>query len=349
MLTIICRWLGDRVLRLDPEPTFTVMEQSFTGPDGVHHVRRGFIALVGVEPYESLIVRRHERTRPGPVAGRLLLLEGTRSHLSPIFGLYRNHGGDVQATLDLATDGRPADAEVTDRDGTRHRTWAVTATPELTSLIEHRLAETSVLIADGHHRYETALAYHRARGSCPSDPSAYLPVYLVEAGTPGLTIYPTHRVVDGVSTGILEALPRLLEAQGLEVREVADATTALDPSNARAAAGIVRPGGLADLLVAGETGPLDTELVQERILGPILDLTEDLARRSDRITYLHRSAEAVARTRAAPDRLGIIVRAPSIATVEALAGRGATLPAKSTYFYPKTLDGFVFHQLDDCL
>lgn len=340
----ICRWRADGILALDDEPGHYLLEQHYTGPDGVARLRRGFVALVGVEPYEAGIVRRHEQTRPGPVAGRLSLLRATRAHLSPIFGLYSDPGGAAMAALDARPRGEPI-ADVTDTDGTRHRMWRVTGAEDA---VAEALARSPIVIADGHHRYETALAYFRERGGCPDDAAAYLPVYLVEGRSEGLTVFPTHRVVAGVADEVAASIRPRLVADGYDVDAVPDVESALariGPVATRSAVVVARA-GRPSLVVQGPTGMLDADLAQAAIIGPLLGLDADAAARSERLTFHHRSDDAV--VAAGTTGLALLVRPPTVAQVEDVAAAGETMPPKTTYFYPKTLDGLVFELLEEC-
>ena len=210
-------WQADGVLERETEPAVWALSQSYTGPDGVARIRNGLVVTLRLEPYENRVVLPHERTHAGPKEGRLRLLRATRTQLEPIFLL---HDGDPveipQREPDLAAGG--------------DRLWRVEDDPG------GRFADAQLLIADGHHRYETALAFHEEDGT---EASAWMMVVLVSIREEGLTIFPTHRLaqsVDGVrGTPIDEPgdeLPgvvlyrrggyELLEGDGLDV-EIVDA------------------------------------------------------------------------------------------------------------------------------
>jgi uncharacterized protein (DUF1015 family) len=210
-------WQAEGVLERETEPAVWALSQSYTGPDGVARIRNGIVVTLRLEPYESRVVLPHERTHAGPKEGRLRLLRTTRTQLEPIFLL---HDGDPveipRREPDLAAGG--------------DRLWRVEDDPG------GRFADAQLLIADGHHRYETALAFHEEDGT---EASAWMMVVLVSIREEGLTIFPTHRLaqsVDGVrGTPIDEPgdeLPgvvlyrrggyELLEGDGLDV-EVVDA------------------------------------------------------------------------------------------------------------------------------
>jgi uncharacterized protein (DUF1015 family) len=213
----LVEWQAEGVLEREPEPTVWALSQSYTGPDGVARTRNGLVVTLRLEPYENRVVLPHERTHAGPKEGRLRLLRSTRTQLEPIFLL---HDGDPveipPREPDLAAGG--------------DRLWRVEEDPGA------RFADAQLLIADGHHRYETALAFHEEDGT---EASAWMMVVLVSTREEGLTIFPTHRLaesVDGIrGTSIDEPgdeLPgvvlyrrggyELLEGEGLDV-EVVDA------------------------------------------------------------------------------------------------------------------------------
>ena len=170
-------WETKGVLVGEAEPAVWALSQTYTGPDGVERTRNGLVAALRLEPYENRVILPHERTHAGPKEGRLRLLRATRTQLEPIFLL---HDGD---TVELPA--REPDLAVAG-----DRLW------RLEDDIGERFAETQLLIADGHHRYETALAFHEEDGS---EASAWMMVVLVSTGERGLTIFPTHRLAESVN------------------------------------------------------------------------------------------------------------------------------------------------------
>jgi uncharacterized protein (DUF1015 family) len=177
-------WRRTGVLVQDAEPAMWWLAQDYVGPDGVARRREGFVAALHVEPYENRIVLPHERTHAGPKEGRLRLLRATRTELEPIFLLW-------DGTVSLEGLGEP------DLAAEEARLWRLD--DEFAAALADELADAQLLIADGHHRYETALAFHAEDGS---EESAWLLAVIVPTGQEGLTIFPTHRVaqsVDGVS------------------------------------------------------------------------------------------------------------------------------------------------------
>jgi uncharacterized protein (DUF1015 family) len=284
-------WLSDGVVVPEKVPTFWALEQEYVGPDGVGRTRRGLVASLKPEPYEHRIVLPHERTHAGPKEGRLRLLRATGVHFEPIFLLY-----DGEPPFEFPS-GEP------DLETQGAKLWRVAADG-----IEEAFAEKQVLIADGHHRYETALAYG----------AEFIPVVLVSTDDPGLMIFPTHRVAEHVN-GPAPAHADLQSA-------LAELET--EPQDRAAAVLYRREGGIA--LVHGREGELDVQLV------------ESLAPKG--VTYTPSVDEAVAAVDSGRAAGAFIVRPTRIEDVFRFAERGETLPQKTTYFYPKLLSGLLFHQ-----
>ncbi|HKH22347.1 MAG TPA: DUF1015 domain-containing protein, partial [Solirubrobacterales bacterium] len=204
--TLLARWTEEGVLTRDSEPAIWALEQDYAAPDGSRLTRRGFLARVKLAPYGDGI-RPHERTQPGPKEDRLWLTRATRHNLSPIFAL---HPGDAWARIEPAL-GTPW-GEVSDGDGTTHRVWRV-ADPAVHGAIASELASGELLIADGHHRYETSLAYQREVGE--GGPADYVLMALVSLEDPDLTVFPTHRLISGLADD-----PAKQEALGGGLREI---------------------------------------------------------------------------------------------------------------------------------
>jgi uncharacterized protein (DUF1015 family) len=289
-------WQRDEILLRDREPSFWALSQRYVGPDGVERTRNGIVASLRVEPYERGVVLPHERTHAGPKEGRLRLLRALRTQLEPIFLL---HEGD---TVELPD--REPDLEVGG-----DRLWRVDEGPDV--------ADRQLLIADGHHRYETTLAFHAEDGT---ESSAWMMVVLVSTREEGLTIFPTHRVAERVGdvdgsplAGLDDALGRLRAAPG-----------------DRAAAVLYRGGEVR--LLQGEQGELDTAFVERLAPG--------------RVSYTPDRGEATGAVDRGEAEAAFLLRPTRIEQVFAVAQRGETMPQKSTYFYPKLTSGLLFHPLD---
>jgi uncharacterized protein (DUF1015 family) len=292
-------WRRDGVLAREDESALWWLAQDYRGPDGVERIREGLVCALRVEPYAARVVLPHERTHARPKEGRLRLLRALRAHVEPIFLLYDGALTNVRA-------GEPVvDVEL---DGVRNRLWrAPGADPP------EALAEAQLLIADGHHRYESALAFHAEDGG---EKSAWLLAVVVPTRQEGLTIFPTHRLagaVDGVS--------------GAEAASVEEALGALPGDRSGA---VVYRDGRAYVL-AGEAGELDTQLVE---------------RYARDVAYTPRLEEAVAAVDEGRAEAAFLLRPPTVDQVRAVVERGETMPQKSTYFFPKLPSGLLFYPLD---
>ncbi len=229
----------------DDEPALWALAQDFVGPDGVARTRTGVVASLRLEPYEARVVLPHERTHAGPKEGRLRLLRATRTELEPIFLLHRGPTlleGEGEPTLE-ATEG-----------GVATRLWRVTD-PETIDAVVAALAPQQLLIADGHHRYETALAYHAEQGT---PESGFMMVVLVGEEQEGLTIFPTHRRRRGSGRTCSAAARRTRRRRSPGSRRCR-ATVPRSPSTRARAA----------LVVTGEEGELDAALVERLAPGAV--------------------------------------------------------------------------------
>ncbi len=349
---LLDEWRSDGTLLPEEVPCLYRTEETFIGPDGVNRVRTGMIALVGLPQRDGTILP-HERTMPNIVEDRLRMLRTTHAQPSPILVTYDDPDNDIDAALRAGSEPTPI-IDLTDDHGTHLRMWRVTD-PAMQDRIHGVLESRSLLIADGHHRYATALAY---RDAFPQDASANaMMMYLTNGSSPGLVIFPIHRVVSGISEELQARLPALLVEAGFAVTEAGDGVVQLEAAMSaiphdHGVFGLVRK-DLPPLLVHAQPNPddqtplsrIDAVMLQERILAPLLDLPAEVVATTYRIRYTAHSDDAAAKVDESGD-VGFILRAPSVREVEAVARSGAVMPQKSTYFYPKTLDGLVIRTLD---
>ena len=187
-------WQREGALVRDSEPALWAHTQDYAGPDGIKRTRKGFFCRVRIEGYGPGKVRPHERTHPGPKEDRLKLTRATKANISPIFSLYSDPQQLAWSALEPATQQDPW-GDVTDGDGTRHRLWRVSDAETITA-VQAATADVELLIADGHHRYETMDAYAEEVGG--EGEHRYILMCLVALQDPGLTIFPTHRLVKGL-------------------------------------------------------------------------------------------------------------------------------------------------------
>jgi uncharacterized protein (DUF1015 family) len=314
---LLASWREQGVLYRDAEPALWWLEQSFVGPDGVARRREGFLASIKVEPYANKVVLPHERTHSGPKQSRLRLLTATRTQIEPIFLLYDDPGRCEQALREQAA-GREPDFDVEEL-GVRSRLWRVDDTATLEK-VQSALADKQLLIADGHHRYETAVAFHEQEGT---EASAYTFAALVNTRGEGLAIFPTHRVY--------ATAPELgLLAEGEPRNDVEPALKELEGLSYDTAAVLVYDKTGVRLAVTDEP-VLDVELVGR--LG------------HQGISYTPDWKDAVAAVDSGAAEVSVLMRPSRIDQVFAVAREGRVMPQKSTYFYPKLLSGLVLYPL----
>jgi uncharacterized protein (DUF1015 family) len=345
-------WILQGVLTADREPAIWALTQSYEGPDGSPRTRHGFLARVRVTEYGPGLVRPHERTQPGPKEDRLRLTEATRHNLSPIFAL---HPGDAWRHIESTLRDEPW-AEIADSDGTLHRVWRI-PDPAVHEAVAAELAGAELLIADGHHRYETALAYADEIGG--DGPHRYTLMCLVSLEDPGLTIFGTHRMLGDLDVDALERL-------GSGIREhfqVAEASADdLDPAGSEGT-GVFGyldgPSGQTLRLRLKDTAAIDAALpgrseayrrldaviVEELILKRVLGMSdEDIAARRG-LGYAKSVAEAKSLLGEGAYQAALLLRPIPVEQVREVAAHGETMPPKSTYFFPKVLTGVVFNPL----
>jgi uncharacterized protein (DUF1015 family) len=345
------RWQRDGILVLDDAPALWALEQDYTGPDGRRRTRHGFFARVKVEDYGPGRIRPHERTHPGPKEDRLRLTRATHANLSPIFSLYDDPAGAAWGALAPHLNGEPW-AEVTDEDGTTHRLWRV-ADPHAAEAAAAAVAGKELLIADGHHRYETARVHHQEGGA------GHVLMCLVALQDPGLTVFPTHRLLTALDGARRESLRATIQ-RDFEVAEIA--ADELEP----AGDGPVRMGyldthhnrplmlTLRDPAIAAAALPdkpepyrgLDTAVLEALVLQGALGMTEDDISHLHGLDYARDTAQARERVESGEAQAAFFMRGTPVSQVRDVAAAGESMPPKSTYFFPKVLTGMVFNPLD---
>jgi uncharacterized protein (DUF1015 family) len=347
---VLDEWQQQGAVVRDDEPALWALRQDYTGPDGRSLTRQGFFARIRVEDYGPGRIRPHERTHPGPKEDRLRLTRATRANLSPIFVL---HPG---ATL-LEGRGEPF-ADVTDDDGTRHRMWRVDD-PDVIRDVQSRLADAELLIADGHHRYETARAYADEIGG--EGPHRYVLACLVALEDPGLTVFPTHRLVKETTPaqqeGLADALRRDFEIDRIERDDIAPPagnglTTFgyIDAHFRQPFRLVLKDQATADAALPGQPEPyrrLDAAVLEALLLKGPLELSDDDISHLNRFGYARDAEQALALVENGEYDLAFLLRPPPVEQVREVAASGASMPPKSTYFFPKLLTGLLFNPLSD--
>lgn len=358
-------WRADGTLERDEQPAIYVLEQRYHL--GEREVRRkAFIVEVGLEPFEAGVVLPHERTLPKALGDRYELTKATGANLSQVFGLFDDEACETDALFSAAMSTDPI-ATATDADGVESTLWALTDS-EVASRLTGFMAEKQIFIADGHHRYTTALAHRDAKraeaaqaGGAPADPDYdFVMMALVNMDDPDLVVLPTHRVADALGQFDAHAFKDAI-AEHFTIEDLPDS----HPSNALE--GIDEPAFL--ILSRGDQRPwlarlrqdididsaiplersaawkqLDVAVLQELILSPLLDIHPDRPETLDRLKFVKDAHEAM---RAVDDHdVAFILRATRMDQLRAVALAGETMPQKSTYFYPKLLSGLVFRSAE---
>jgi uncharacterized protein (DUF1015 family) len=331
-------WIRDGILAQDPQPGFYAYFQDFAVPDTKEQATRmGFIGLGKVEDYEANIVFRHEQTLSGPKKDRLELLRHTRGHFGQIFMLYRDRESAVDHLLNNAATGAP-DLDILDEFGVRHRLWPITGAETIQEMQE-LMDDKKLLIADGHHRYETALAY---RNENPGVPAAeYVMMTFVNMYSPGLKILATHRVLRNLEGFQAPALLSKARASGWEVHEGMPGS---DPHTS-VRIGLVAASRAYVLERERREGELDVPVLHTEILGGLLGISEESVRDERHITYVRGIDSAVAEVRERGAPAAFLLEPTPIEEMARIAFAGGVMPQKSTDFYPKLLSGVTIYRL----
>ncbi len=343
---LIADWMTSGALVRSEQPMFVAWTQTFQLPGGGERTRNTLVGAVKVEPYEARVVRPHERTHRGPKEDRLRLTRAVRTNLSPVFGLYPDEAGAAWAAAGI-TD--PPLAELTDVDGVVHRIWHVTDA-EACAAVHEALADKWILIADGHHRYETALAYRNERAEAEGDiedaPWQRVMMGLTSLDDDGLEVLPTHRVLASWPGGRLDAFTAsAIESPAAMVEALAEApaeVTAIGLATAHGLTLLTAP--KADTATPGER--LDVAVLEREILVPTFGADQAKLSADGVLTYTKDALEAMAMVAEGRAGAAAILRPIPKPDVAAVAEAGETMPQKSTYFFPKLLTGMAFHPLD---
>ena len=353
-------WREAGVLVLDAQPALYVYRQQFTW-GGQSYERTAYFGAVRLEEWDRGIIKPHEHTLSNPKADRMNLLRATRTQVSPVYSLYRPRGGERIEWL-------PGDPVIQcEADGQRHRVERAAGAP--VEAFAAMIANADVYIADGHHRYETALAYRdevRARSSSwtGEEPENFVLMALTPYDDPGLLVLPTHRLVHlpSVSADALARVSRHFDAQPVDAGDVDAAVARLADAGTRTAAFIAAglPGGphlltLRDRAAVEAMMPadglaawkrLDVNVLQYGILEAVFGIDDAALKAGGAISYEQSAASALEAVHSGDAQLAFLLNATPIAQVAAVADAGGRMPQKSTYFQPKLPTGLVLRPLD---
>jgi uncharacterized protein (DUF1015 family) len=372
-------WREQGVLRQDSLPSLYLYSQRFTPLGATTEMeRRGFIALGRIEDYSAGVVFRHEQTLAKPKADRLDLLRATRAHFGQIFMLYEDSG---QVESLLATNSDPdisaPEIQIKDEYGVVHRVWQITD-PKLIHSVQSAMSDKKLIIADGHHRYETALNYRNERRA--ADPSKAQPasgpgaslyefvmMTFVNINSPGLLILPTHRVVHSLTsfseTDFRNSARAFFDVDEVDAALDAPRATAILRESGRCGTSMLavtanrafllhHPNPNIPQVFTGLSIPqqaLDVVQLHKCLLEKALNLSEESIRNQQNISYVRDAAEALSQVRGASGsraNIAFLMNPCRIAQVRDIAFAGEVMPQKSTDFYPKLLSGLTIYALD---
>jgi uncharacterized protein (DUF1015 family) len=363
-------WRTQDVLTQEKDPCIFAYAQRFKVP-GTEIVkeRRGFIAVGKLHDYAEQVVFRHEQTLSKPKSDRLNLLKATRAHFGQIFMLYSDPAGSVEKIL---YDGAgPAEAEVTDEYGVLHRLWKIND-PAAIRAVTAAMAEKKLIIADGHHRYETALNYAKEHATAkpessaaglpqPEFPEAAAMMTFVNMDSDGLVILPTHRVVHSLEAfdpaAFARAAAEFFTVSALPAAEASSYIDTLTRQQGTAFVAVTRAGAL---LLRAKPEPvaaalaslperqrqLDLSCLHSIVLDRLLGLNEDKVREQTNLRYLRDASEAVEQVRRGEADAAFLTNPVSMEQLREVAFAGDVMPQKSTDFFPKLLSGLTIYALE---
>jgi uncharacterized protein (DUF1015 family) len=350
-------WREEGVIVRDEEPALWPLVQDYIGPDGQARRRTGFLARVRVEDYGPGRIRPHERTHPGPKEDRLRLTRATKANLSPIFSLFADPDNAVTGALAQTLTADPW-GKATDDDGTVNRIWRIEDSATIAA-IHDALQDAELLIADGHHRYETARVYAEEVGG--DGPQRYVLMCLVALEDPGLTVFPTHRLLRDLRPDQHEALADALR-RDFDLHRL-DSTAELVPAYGQPVKlGYIdahsrqpwmltlKDQAIADAALADHAEPyrrLDTAVLEALILKGALGMADDDIDHLAGLGYARDFDQALELVQDGDYDAAFFVAATPIEAVRAVAASGESMPPKSTYFFPKVPTGLLFNPLSE--
>jgi uncharacterized protein (DUF1015 family) len=356
--TLLDHWRHQGVLVQEEQPAFWALDQEYTAPDGSQQRRRGFFARVRVEDYGAGRIRPHERTHPGPKEDRLRLTRATRANLSPIFSLFPDPAGDAAAVLAESV-AEPPFATAADHEGTVNALWRI-SDPDRIAALQAALTDAELLIADGHHRYETARVYAEEIGG--EGAHRYVLMFLCALSDPGLLVFPTHRLLTGLKDdrakqeAIRDTLKRDFDVEAVERDRLEPAGASagrlqlgyIDSFHRQPYLLTLKDQAIADAALEGMPEPyrrLDTAVLEAIVLKGALGMSEDDISHLKGLRYSKSFDDALDAVESGRADAGFFMRGTPVEQVGEVAATGVSMPPKSTYFYPKIPTGLVFNLL----
>jgi uncharacterized protein (DUF1015 family) len=354
-------WLKKGILIKEEKPAFYLYEQHFFYSKK-KYIRKGFFCGVGLSPFEEGKIIPHEETMNNPKADRLELLRHCEANFSPIFGLFKDKNKILDSYTDSYKEKQEPVITFEDDDGQLHKVWVITD-HKFIEIIEDFFKDKNIYIADGHHRYETALQFYLEKKELDQSKEKYghTLMALVNIYDEGLLAFPTHRIITQSEINSSELLEKLAkhffikELPGAKNRE--ELLTFLDKSltgatKAKLSFGLYTPEQKLFILTLKEITEgekpfpqLDTVVLQELILSGIFGLGETERRKESRLVYLRDEWEAKLQVDRGQVRFAFFVNKPPLEEIISLAEKGIRMPQKSTYFFPKLVTGLIMLQL----
>ena len=358
-------WMEQKVLIQDEHPALYRYEITYAHSDEApspsesgeaHRSTRtlhGWFASVALEPYDTGMILPHEDTFPNVKQDRLDLLRTCQANFSPIFCLYTDPEGSIQSLLEQGSSEQPPSVDVVFRDQTHHRLWEVTD-PALVRKVQNQFANQKLLIADGHHRYETALAYQQENPA-----ASRMLILLASMQDPGLSLLSTHRVLQNLTPRMVDqirsGLTRHFEVDNTP-QDVAELFKNMQDNRDLTVLGLFSTQGNFQILkikpeslqkatpgTTANQAPLDVDLFDQIILDNLLGLKGGASDRAHHLQYVKEPEEGIQMVQSGRGQFAFFLNPTPIEVVLDLAHRGIKMPHKSTYFYPKPLSGLVFY------
>jgi len=338
-------WRSSGVLHLLLEPAFFIYFQRFIVPDSDEvRLRKGFVGLGRLEDYANKVVFPHERTLTGPKKDRLELLRHTKTQFEQIFMLYEDPARRIDALMDEKARAKP-DIHLKDEYGVEHSMWTLTDCEQI-EFIKAEMEDKKLIIADGHHRYETALAYRdEMRGEQGSD---RIPMTFFNMNSPGITVLPTHRVLANLpgfdAMNLFTRAAEFFESSagnGVTIGVFTDGRL----SNLHLKTSLDLAALMPDLSEKQQT--LDVVVLHRLLLERCLGITEDAVKKESYITYVRERERAISAVREGHAQVAFLLNPTRLDQVRDIAYEGNVLPQKSTDFYPKTLSGLTMYSMDE--
>lgn len=341
-------WMAEGTLVQDPKPAVYAYEQHFT-LCGKPKTVRGIVSLVKLHEYSEGVILPHENTLPRPKSDLSRLLKATDVNLDSVYALYPDREHKVDAILERVAVTAPAE-EVIDRQNVRHRLWTIDDESDI-DVITKTLEDKPAVIADGHHRYETALAYRnelrKKDGNTPGDkPYDYVMMTLVNVYSPDVTVWPTHRMVRGLPARTIDTLKQRLSEMFGVIPSSKERLAADMEARSGKFIGVCQQGQAYLVDLKDKAAGLDVLVLHEAILDGLLGIDEARIRQEANVSYTRDAGEAIDAVDSESCQIAFLLNSVELEVILSAARAGKTLPQKATYFYPKLLSGLIMRKIE---